>query len=73
MRLIKRDPDSYEKIVIRGANSNGDSDSIATIGGSIADACHGIRGIPQNWISKIEKSTYLDGLSARLAEKKEGI
>jgi ADP-ribosylglycohydrolase len=66
-------PDSYEKVVIRGANTNGDSDSIATIGGSVAGACHGVKGIPQNWISKIEKPTYLGVLSARLAEKKESL
>lgn len=65
-----RYPDSYEKVVIRGANTNGDSDSIACIGGSISGAYLGMGAIPQDWAKRIEKSVYLDDLSSRLAEKK---
>ena len=66
-------PDSYEKIVIRGANTNGDSDSIACIGGSISGAYLGIEAIPDDWISRIEKSQYLADLAERLAGKKEDL
>jgi len=52
-------------------NTNGDSDSIACIGGSISGAYLGVDAIPEDWITRIEKSQYLDDLATRLAEKKE--
>jgi ADP-ribosylglycohydrolase len=66
-------PDSYEKVVIRGVNTNGDSDSVACIGGSISGAYLGIDAIPEGWTKRIEKSTYLDDLATRLAEKKRNL
>jgi len=66
-------PDSYEKVVIRGANTNGDSDSIACIGGSISGAYLGVEAIPVNWINKIESTQYLGDLAERLARKKEDL
>ena len=65
-----RYPDNYKKVVIRGANTNGDSDSIACIGGSISGAYLGVEAIPDDWVNKIEKSDYLEKLAVRLAEKK---
>ncbi len=55
---------------LRGANTNGDSDSIACIGGSISGAYLGIDAIPQDWVKRIEKSGYLEDVATRLAEKK---
>ena len=66
-------PDSFEKVVIRGANTNGDSDSIACIGGSISGAYLGFNAIPDEWVKEIEKSKYLNDLATRLAEKKESV
>jgi len=66
-----RSPDFYEKVVIRSANTNGDSDSIACIAGSISGAYLGIEAIPAAWVRKIEKSEYLENLARRLAAKKE--
>ena len=68
-----RYPDSYEKVVIRGANTNGDSDSIACIGGSISGAYLGIEAIPDDWIRRIEKTDYLEDLAIRLARKTESV
>ena len=65
--------ESYEKVVIRGANTNGDSDSIACIGGSISGAYLGVEAIPDDWINKIENTGYLGELAARLAGKKEDL
>ena len=65
-----RNPESYEKVVIRGANTNGDSDSIACIAGSISGAYLGIKAIPAAWVRKIEKSEYLGNLAECLADKK---
>ena len=70
---FQRNPDSYEKVVIRGANTNGDSDSIACIAGSISGAYLGIEAIPPDWVRKIEKSLYLEDVAQRLAAKKEDI
>ena len=68
-----RYPDDYKKVVLRGSNTNGDSDSIACIAGSISGAYLGIDAIPHNWVQDIEKSEYLDRLATALAEKKEGL
>jgi len=66
-------PDDYEKVVLRGANTDGDSDSIACIAGSISGAFLGIKSIPQEWVENIEKTKYLDDLSVRLAKKKASL
>ncbi|SPD75427.1 ADP-ribosylglycohydrolase [uncultured Desulfobacterium sp.] len=66
-----RYPDDYKKVVIRGANTNGDSDSIACIGGSISGAYLGVEAIPESWINCIEKTDYLGDLATRLAVKSE--
>jgi ADP-ribosylglycohydrolase len=68
-----RYPEDYVKTVIRGANTNGDSDSIACIAGSIAGAFLGVAAIPEDWIRRIEETEYLDDLARRLASKKESI
>jgi ADP-ribosylglycohydrolase len=66
-------PDDYKKVVIRGANTNGDSDSIACIGGSISGAYLGMKSIPDQWVKEIENSEYLNDLATRLAEKKKSV
>jgi len=63
-------PDSYLKAVVRGASTNGDSDSIACIAGSISGAYLGVQAIAETWIERIEKADYLADLTERLSEKK---
>jgi len=63
-----RYPDSYEKCVLRAANTNGDSDSIACIAGAISGACLGVKAIPKDWVEQIENKDYLIDLGIRLAE-----
>jgi ADP-ribosylglycohydrolase len=65
-----RYPDDYKRTVLRGANTEGDFDSIACIAGGISGARLGIDAIPDDWIERIEKSDYLDSIVVRLAEKK---
>jgi ADP-ribosylglycohydrolase len=60
--------DDYRATVLRGANTNGDSDSIACIAGAFSGAYVGKDGIPLRWLVKIEKSDYLADLAERLAE-----
>ena len=60
-------PDDYKKAVLRGANTNGDSDSVACIAGSISGAYLGIEAIPDDWRKRIEKSEDLEDLAGRLS------
>lgn len=68
-----RHSNSFEATVIRAANTNGDSDSIAAIAGGISGAYLGFEAIPENWVNRIEKTDYLADLAARLAERKLGL
>ena len=61
---------SYKNAVLSGANTNGDSDSVASIAGGISGAYLGIDAIPGKWIKNIEKATYLEELAVRLAAEK---
>jgi ADP-ribosylglycohydrolase len=63
-------PDDYRKVVIRAANTNGDSDSIACIAGSISGAHLGASAIDPDWMRRIEKPVYLRYLAEGLAKKK---
>lgn len=63
-------PNDYKKTIIRGANTNGDSDSIACIAGAISGAYLGIESIPSKWIQSIEKTAYLNELAVRMYKSK---
>ncbi len=65
-----RYPKDYRKTVLRGANTNGDSDSVACIAGGISAAYLGVGAIPGDWITRIEKSKYLEDLAGRLSPRK---
>ena len=65
-----RYPDDYPKTVLRGANTNGDSDSIACIAGAVSGAWLGVGGIPEAWMGRVEKAEALIILSNRLIEKR---
>ena len=62
-------PGDYTKTVLRGANTNGDSDSVACIAGGISGAYLGIDAIPEKWVKHVEKVQFLSTLAERLAEK----
>ena len=66
-------PNDYKKAVLRGANTNGDSDSVACIAGSIGGAYLDFDTIPSEWVKKIEKSGYLNYLGNRLVMKKDSL
>lgn len=71
--------EGYVEAVRYGANTPGDSDSIACIAGGIAGALWGLgsgidgRGVPAEWVDMIEKSAYLGDLADRLADASAGI
>jgi len=70
---VVRYPDDYVAVVRRGANSNGDSDSIACIAGALAGALLGVKAIPHGWWGYIERSDYLANLALRLTEASDGV
>jgi DNA ligase (NAD+) len=60
----------FREAVLRGANSSGDSDSIACIAGSIAGALVGVDALPVEWVQNVERTADLDGLARTLFEVK---
>jgi ADP-ribosylglycohydrolase len=69
--------EGYVEAVRYGANTPGDSDSIACIAGGIAGALWGLgggldgRGVPNEWIAHIEKRVFLGNLAGSLAALSE--
>ncbi len=51
---------SYREGVLGGVNYGRDSDSIATMTGAISGALNGVAGIPQDWLSTVEKASHRD-------------
>jgi ADP-ribosylglycohydrolase len=62
----------FREAVLRGANSSGDSDSIACIAGGVAGAMVGHQGIPADWSAAVEHSARLDALACALHEAATG-
>jgi ADP-ribosylglycohydrolase len=52
--------------VLTAINTDGDSDTIGTITGSIAGARLGVEAIPAKWRMEVEESEFLHSLGARL-------
>ena len=68
-RFLKS-PDDFLATIRQGANTQGDSDSIACIAGGISGAYLGIRALPPEWVERLEKSAYLADVARRLAAVK---
>jgi ADP-ribosylglycohydrolase len=56
----------FRETVLRGANSSGDSDSIACIAGSFAGAHGGTHAIAREWAEDVEQSARLEALASAL-------
>ena len=65
-----KSPDDFLTTIRRGANTQGDSDSIACIAGGISGAYLGVRALPPEWIGRLEKSDYLADVAHRLAARR---
>ena len=63
-----RSPDDYRATVLHGANTEGDSDSLACIAGAISGAYNGIGAIPQDWRECVERREELRDVAQRLWE-----
>ena len=65
-----RSPDDYPTAVLTAINTDGDSDSIGAITGSVMGARLGIIAIPAKWREGVESSSYLHDLGRRLWQKR---
>lgn len=61
-------PNEYLACIRRGANTNGDSDSVASIAGGISGALLGLNAIPEDWRSRCENTDYLEDLAERMVK-----
>jgi ADP-ribosylglycohydrolase len=71
MYCFWRHPDDYVGALLEAINTDGDSDSIGTITGSVVGARLGIEAIPQAWRENIENSDYLHDLGRRLYKSRK--
>jgi ADP-ribosylglycohydrolase len=66
-----KSPDDFVATIRRGANTRGDSDSIASIAGGLSGAYLGSGALPADWITRLEKSEYLRDVAHRLAAARQ--
>ena len=64
-----RSPDDFARVVTTAATTDGDSDSIACIAGSIAGAYLGVDAIPERWRASVENAAGLTDLARRIAAR----
>lgn len=64
--VVARHEDDPRGAILEGANTPGDSDSIATLTGALVGARVGIDGLPAEWVRDVERSDELRALAARI-------
>lgn len=70
---VMKFPDDYVATVRRGANSNGDSDSVACIAGGISAARLGLASVPADWQARCENREMLLDLSEQMFVAREAL
>jgi ADP-ribosylglycohydrolase/protein-tyrosine phosphatase len=65
--VVARHPDDARAAILEGANTPGDSDSIATLAGALVGARVGIEGLPAEWVRDVERTSELTALAERIA------
>jgi ADP-ribosylglycohydrolase len=68
LACVLRFPKDYAAAIKRGANTGGDSDSIASIAGAISGAYLGHNAVPKDWRKRIESRQLLIDLSKQLCQ-----
>ena len=61
-----KSPGDYAATVLTGANTVGDSDSIACIAGAISGAYLGLTALPENWRRQVENADMLSEIGMDL-------
>lgn len=64
--IFTRHPDNPHAAILEGANTPGDSDSIATLAGALVGARCGIGALPPDWVADVERSAELAQLARRI-------
>jgi ADP-ribosylglycohydrolase len=57
--VVARHHSDPRAAILEGANTPGDSDSIATLAGALVGARTGLEGLPPEWIRDVERSAEL--------------
>jgi ADP-ribosylglycohydrolase len=57
--VLARHPDDPRAAILEGANTPGDSDSIATLAGALVGARVGVGALPSDWVRDVERSDAL--------------
>lgn len=65
--VFLRHPDDPRAAILEGANTPGDSDSIATLAGALAGARNGLAALPAEWVEQVERSEELLALARSIA------
>lgn len=61
--IFRRHPDDVAAAILEGANTPGDSDSIATLAGALVGARCGVDAVPEGWIRDLERTGELTALA----------
>lgn len=64
--ILERHPDDARAAILEGANTPGDSDSIATLAGALVGARVGARALPVDWVRDVERADELMALALHL-------
>lgn len=57
---------TFPAVLQRSANHSGDSDSTASLAGQLWGAEHGLAGIPEEWVQRLDISAELKDMAERL-------
>lgn len=66
--ILERHPEDARGAILEGANTPGDSDSIATLAGALVGARVGASGLPEEWVADVERSAELRALALRIVQ-----
>lgn len=61
--VFARHPEDARAAILEGANTPGDSDSIATLAGALVGARVGVLGLPPEWVAEVERTDELAALA----------
>lgn len=67
--IVARYPEDPSAAILEGANTPGDSDSLATLAGALVGARCGIARLPETWVSELERSAELLALAQQITEQ----
>jgi ADP-ribosylglycohydrolase len=70
--VLERHPNNMREAILEGANTPGDSDSIASIAGALVGAHAGTMSLPLDWVQDLERSDELQRLAQMAGESTQG-